>query len=261
MMSDHGDYAGWTAEKPTVPGWYWWEVEEESGVCRKVVEIQQGFTFSKGEGGRDVLYVVGYGGLLEDKPGLWLGPITPDTFQQGRVAGLREAGRKASDAASLLLSTHPKFANVIADAMITPDGAWVKFDAAQQQIDALQRQVADLTAKLEAAENDRDKAIKRSSGYLVEKNALRSEIEIEKEHTNKYIEHLHDMQTARDTLRAQVQQLREALTAITQFDQCMGPTFRGRHKSYISDDNWWAEKRPNHSFEAWLANAALGVTT
>lgn len=38
--------------------------------------------------------------------------------QQGRVEGLREASRKASDAVPLLLGTHPSFANVIADALM-----------------------------------------------------------------------------------------------------------------------------------------------
>ena len=67
----------WSHEKPTVPGWYWWEVEEEAGLCRKVVHVEKGFTFHIVEGGRAVLYVVGYGGLLEDKPGRWSGPLEP----------------------------------------------------------------------------------------------------------------------------------------------------------------------------------------
>ena len=81
--------AGWAAGKDIKePGWYWWD---EKGLPIKAVQIEKGFTFSKYAGiGRDVMYVVGYGGLLEDKPGLFLGPISPSTYHQGRVAGLRD---------------------------------------------------------------------------------------------------------------------------------------------------------------------------
>ena len=44
--------------------------------------------------------------------------VRDDSYQQGRVAGLREASRKASDAVPLLLGTHPNFANYIADALM-----------------------------------------------------------------------------------------------------------------------------------------------
>ena len=80
--------ARWAAGKDIKePGWYWWD---EKGLPIKAVQIEKGFTFSKYAGiGRDVMYVVGYGGLLEDKPGLFLGPISPSTYHQGRVAGLK----------------------------------------------------------------------------------------------------------------------------------------------------------------------------
>lgn len=86
--------AGWTRGKDVkVEGWYWWEVEEETGLSLKVVQVEKGFTWIEIENeGRDVLYVVGYGGLLENKPGRFKGPITPDSYQQGWVAGLQEAG-------------------------------------------------------------------------------------------------------------------------------------------------------------------------
>ena len=82
--------AGWAAGKDIKePGWYWWD---EKGLPIKAVQIEKGFTFSKYAGiGRDVMYVVGYGGLLEDKPGRFLGPLSPDTYHQGRVAGLKYA--------------------------------------------------------------------------------------------------------------------------------------------------------------------------
>ena len=71
--------AGWAAGKDIKePGWYWWD---EKGLPIKAVQIEKGFTFSKYASiGRDVMYVVGYGGLLEDKPGLFLGPISPSTI-------------------------------------------------------------------------------------------------------------------------------------------------------------------------------------
>lgn len=91
--------AGWTRGKDVkVEGWYWWEVEEETGLSLKVVQVEKGFTWIEIENeGRDVLYVVGYGGLLENKPGRFKGPITPDSYQQGRVAGLREAAEMVED--------------------------------------------------------------------------------------------------------------------------------------------------------------------
>ena len=87
--------AGWTAGKDVKEvGWYWWD---EKGLPIKAVQIEKGFTFSKRDGiGRDVMYVVGYGGLLEDKPGRFKGPISPTDrqqgFQDGCVEGLRRAG-------------------------------------------------------------------------------------------------------------------------------------------------------------------------
>ncbi len=89
--------AGWTRGKDVkVEGWYWWEVEEETGLSLKVVQVEKGFTWIESEG-RDVLYVVGYGGLLENKPGRFKGPLTPDSYQQGWEAGLREAIQRADE--------------------------------------------------------------------------------------------------------------------------------------------------------------------
>lgn len=86
--------AGWTRGKDVkVEGWYWWEVEEETGLSLKVVQVEKGFTWIESEG-RDVLYVVGYGGLLENKPGRFKGPITPGSYQQGRVAAFKQSIEK-----------------------------------------------------------------------------------------------------------------------------------------------------------------------
>lgn len=98
--------AGWMSGKNVREvGWYWWE---EKGLPIKAVQIEKGFTFSKlGDIKREVMYVVGYGGFLEDKHGRFLGPIFPSTYHQGRVAGLREAlevsrGNRAGVIISLL---------------------------------------------------------------------------------------------------------------------------------------------------------------
>lgn len=61
----------WTDKKPSAPGFYWWKYSDDRGEVRTIVKIEQGFTYHKDHGGRDVLYVVGYGGLLEDKTGQW----------------------------------------------------------------------------------------------------------------------------------------------------------------------------------------------
>lgn len=67
--------AGWTRNKPTVAGWYWWRQE------KGMMEVP-----------REVVYSPFYRGLVTQGErliagdGEWLGPITPDSFQQGRVA-------------------------------------------------------------------------------------------------------------------------------------------------------------------------------
>ena len=69
--------AGWTREKPTVAGWYWWR-----NAKLMVVYV--------GEYPPGSLYVMGFGSLA-NFDGEWLGPISPDSYRQGRVEGLREA--------------------------------------------------------------------------------------------------------------------------------------------------------------------------
>ena len=67
--------AGWTREKPTVAGWYWWRYAGEPAVVR-VIHSMYG------------LVIEGHVGLVQNMNAHWLGPITPDSYQQGRVAGL-----------------------------------------------------------------------------------------------------------------------------------------------------------------------------
>ena len=74
----------WTSEKPTVAGWYWMRAPK-CGWRDCVVWVDQdddGLYIDVGD--CDSEYVM-------DIEAEWLGPITPDSYQQGRVAGLREA--------------------------------------------------------------------------------------------------------------------------------------------------------------------------
>jgi len=74
--------AGWTRNKPTVAGWYWWRQE------KGMMEVP-----------REVVYSPFYRGLVTQGErliagdGEWLGPITPTDRQQGRVAALDEVER------------------------------------------------------------------------------------------------------------------------------------------------------------------------
>lgn len=77
--------AGWTREKPTVAGWYWWRRDQHAlpGVAIVCSDLS-GYYMNR----------TGYNSTfdhVDDVIGEWLGPLTPDSYQQGRVAGLREA--------------------------------------------------------------------------------------------------------------------------------------------------------------------------
>lgn len=67
--------------------------------------------------------------------------------------------------------------------------------------------------QIETLQAELDDAIKRSSSYLVEKNALRKDLEVEKGFTNRYIKRLHGAEKDLATLR----QLREALERIARY--------------------------------------------
>lgn len=63
-------------------GWYWWRDKDKRGkvrfcVCQEVY-ILHGSLFAADCG------------YLDKLSGEWLGPITPDSYQQGRVAGIGE---------------------------------------------------------------------------------------------------------------------------------------------------------------------------
>lgn len=75
--------AGWTRNKPTKEGWYWWRDTDRPGNPFTVRVVSDGY-------GLIVYGMEEYSRRLYDTNGEWLGPITPDSYQQGRVAGARD---------------------------------------------------------------------------------------------------------------------------------------------------------------------------
>ena len=76
--------AGWTREKPTAAGWYWNRINGTVGIAlimRRDCQLYAWLRFKDAWLSRE--------GWLDYIHGEWLGPLTPDSFQQGRVAGLR----------------------------------------------------------------------------------------------------------------------------------------------------------------------------
>ena len=69
--------AGWTREKPTKEGHYWYRSINDKQTESVVWVAPNMGVFS-----------AFYHSRVEHLDGEWLGPITPDSFQQGRVASL-----------------------------------------------------------------------------------------------------------------------------------------------------------------------------
>jgi hypothetical protein len=81
--------AGWTREKPTAAGWYWNRISGAVGIAlitRRDGRLYAWLKFKDAWLTRE--------GWLDYIHGEWLGPITPDSYQRGRVAGLREAANR-----------------------------------------------------------------------------------------------------------------------------------------------------------------------
>lgn len=84
--------AGWTSKRPAVAGWYWWR-SLNGMIGPEIIQIDN-------TNGPDTdLEVVGPFGETpldewiadsDDEPGEWLGPLSPDDRQQGRVEGAQE---------------------------------------------------------------------------------------------------------------------------------------------------------------------------
>ena len=79
--------AGWTREKPSKEGVYWfrWTVNSNSLIVSVAKDDCDWRVLEMGHQYDGAL--AGYG------DGEWLGPITPDSYQQGRVAALDEVER------------------------------------------------------------------------------------------------------------------------------------------------------------------------
>ena len=80
--------AGWTREKPTVAGFWWWR-QHDRVKHPYIVEVdsEMNVWFHGKEEESRVDYLTGE----------WLGPLSPDDKAQGRVEGLREAAGMVDD--------------------------------------------------------------------------------------------------------------------------------------------------------------------
>lgn len=84
--------AGWTRKKPTAAGFYWFKYDFTYIVEIVDVDGKLEVWFHGNEMQSPITYL----------DGEWLGPISPDDRQQGRVEGLREAAKTVRDRAELL---------------------------------------------------------------------------------------------------------------------------------------------------------------
>ena len=77
--------AGWTRNAPTKEGWYWWRRDQHAlpGVAIVCSDLS-GYYMNRTGHNSTFDHV-------DDVIGEWLGPLTPDSYQQGRVAGLAKA--------------------------------------------------------------------------------------------------------------------------------------------------------------------------
>lgn len=83
--------AGWTRNVPANEGEYWFRSD---GVRKPIVahvylDVEQDLRIIIGI---NDIYVTDMDGFDEFDGAEFLGPLTPDSYQQGRVAGLQEAG-------------------------------------------------------------------------------------------------------------------------------------------------------------------------
>ena len=80
--------AGWTREKPTVAGWYWWRRDQHAlpGVAIVCSDLS-GYYMNRTGHNSTFDHV-------DDVIGEWLGPITPDSYQQGMAAAFKQGIEK-----------------------------------------------------------------------------------------------------------------------------------------------------------------------
>ena len=76
--------AGWTREKPTKNGWYWWRFDASTSATIVRIMVCGDGSLAEMSNNGHLLLAANFGGE-------WLGPITPDSYQRGWVAGLAKA--------------------------------------------------------------------------------------------------------------------------------------------------------------------------
>ena len=79
--------AGWTRERPTKNGWYWWRFDASTSAT--IVRIMV-----CGDGSLAEMSNNGHLLLAANFDGEWLGPISPTDRQQGRVAAFKEVEQR-----------------------------------------------------------------------------------------------------------------------------------------------------------------------
>ena len=90
--------AGWTSEKPTAAGFWWWRQSDRVKYLYIVeVDSEMNVWFHGKEDESRVDYLTGE----------WFGPITPTDRQQGRVEGLREYREVVARELQLDHNNHP----------------------------------------------------------------------------------------------------------------------------------------------------------
>lgn len=72
---------GWPSVDPKEAGWYWWK-SDESSTTYQVLQVWEDLSVHGINNEAD---------HVDECGGIWLGPITPDSYQQALVVGLRDA--------------------------------------------------------------------------------------------------------------------------------------------------------------------------
>lgn len=89
--------AGWTSEKPTKNGWYWWRFDASASATIVRIMVCGDGSLAEMSNNGHLLLAANFGGE-------WLGPLSPNDYQQGRVAGLGEAVKQLHEGVRLAQS-------------------------------------------------------------------------------------------------------------------------------------------------------------
>lgn len=71
--------AGWTREKPTKNGWYWWRFDASTSATIVRIMVCGDGSLAEMSNNGHLLLAANFGGE-------WFGPLSPNDYQQGRVA-------------------------------------------------------------------------------------------------------------------------------------------------------------------------------